>query len=60
VDFARERGARVVEGYPMDTEGARRSAGDLYHGTLEMFLTAGFTLVERRGTRRALVRRELT
>lgn len=59
VDFARDGGARTVEGHPVDTEGAKRVAGDLYHGTLEMFLVAGFTLVERRGTRRALVRKEL-
>lgn len=60
VDFARERGARFVEGHPVDTEGSRRTSGDLYHGTLEMFLAAGFALVERRGTRRALVRRALS
>jgi GNAT superfamily N-acetyltransferase len=60
VDFARERGAGVVEAFPVDTEGERRTSGDLYHGTLTMFLAAGFALVERRGTRRALVRRELS
>ncbi|MDQ3790423.1 MAG: GNAT family N-acetyltransferase [Actinomycetota bacterium] len=60
VDFARERGARVVEGHPVDTEGQKRSSGDLYHGTLDMFLAAGFELVERRGARRALVRKEIT
>jgi GNAT superfamily N-acetyltransferase len=60
VDHAAERGARAVEGYPVDTEGARRGSGDLYHGTLDMFRTAGFTLVDRRGTRRALVRKELS
>ncbi len=60
VDFARERGARVVEGHPVDTEGQRKVSGDLYHGTLDMFLSAGFELVERRGTRRALVRKDLT
>jgi len=60
VDFARERGARVVEGHPVDTEGARKVSGDLYHGTLDMFRAAGFSLVARRGTRRALVRKELT
>jgi GNAT superfamily N-acetyltransferase len=59
VAFAGGRGARSVEGYPVDTEGERRPSGDLYHGTLEMFLAAGFTLVDRRGTRRALVRRDL-
>ncbi len=60
VDFARSRGARSVEGHPVDTEGEKRVAGDLYHGTLEMFLAAGFSLVERRGARRALVRKDRT
>lgn len=59
VDFAAERGAAAVEGHPVDTEGARRSSGDLFHGTLDMFLAAGFTLLDRRGTRRALVRKEI-
>lgn len=59
VDFAAERGAAAIEGHPVDTERARRSSGELYHGTLDMFLAAGFTLLERRGTRRALVRREI-
>lgn len=60
VDFARERGAMSVEGYPVDTSGQKKASGDLFHGTLDMFLAAGFSLVERRGTRRALVRKELT
>jgi GNAT superfamily N-acetyltransferase len=59
VDWARARGATAVEGHPVDTEGERRPAGDIFHGMLAMFLAAGFDLVDRRGTRRALVRREL-
>lgn len=59
VGYAREHGARAVEGHPVDTEGERRGSGDLYHGTLAMFLAAGFDLVERRGTHRALVRKEV-
>lgn len=59
VDYAREHGAAAVEGHPVDTEGERRGSGDLYHGTLEMFLAAGFDLVDRRGTHRALVRKEI-
>jgi GNAT superfamily N-acetyltransferase len=59
VDYAAERGAVAVEGHPVDTEGEKRGSGDLYHGTLAMFLAAGFELVDRRGTRRALVRRAL-
>lgn len=56
VDYARTRGATTIEGHPVDTEGERRTSGDLYHGTLAMFQAAGFTLIERRGTHRALVR----
>lgn len=59
VDFAAERGATAVEGYPVDTESERRRSGDLYHGTLAMFQASGFDLVDRRGTRRALVRKEV-
>uniref|UniRef100_UPI0039BF6ADC GNAT family N-acetyltransferase n=1 Tax=Lentzea alba TaxID=2714351 RepID=UPI0039BF6ADC len=59
VSHAAKAGARAVEGYPIDTEGRKLQAGELYHGRLEMFLGAGFELVERRGTRRALVRRGL-
>jgi len=59
VDFARAHGARAIEGYPVDTEGERRGSGDLYHGTLAMFQAAGFDLLDRRGTRRALVRKEI-
>jgi GNAT superfamily N-acetyltransferase len=57
VDWARSRGAVAVEGHPVDTEGERCGSDELYHGTLAMFLAAGFELVDRRGTRRALVRR---
>jgi len=57
VEYAKARGARAVEGYPVDTGGEKANSGDLYHGTLSLFLDAGFELVERRGKRRALVSR---
>ena len=57
VDYALSHGARVVEGFPVDTTGRKLGAGELYHGTLDMFTDAGFAVIERRGTRRALVRR---
>ncbi|MGH1561180.1 N-acetyltransferase family protein [Mumia sp. DW29H23] len=60
VSYARERGARYVEGYPVDVEGSSVPADERYHGRLDVFLEAGFTLVERRGKRRALVRLDLT
>jgi GNAT superfamily N-acetyltransferase len=56
VRYAADNGARALEGYPVDTEGEHRGSGDLYHGTLSLFTNAGFDLLERRGTRRALVR----
>ncbi|WP_309112440.1 GNAT family N-acetyltransferase [Saccharothrix sp.] len=57
VAFAARRGATHVEGYPVDTGGAKKGSGDLYHGTLSMFTDAGFGLVERKGANRALARR---
>jgi ribosomal protein S18 acetylase RimI-like enzyme len=53
---AAERGASVVEGYPIDTDGGRRQSGDLFTGTLAMFRRAGFEEVARRGGR-PIVRR---
>jgi GNAT superfamily N-acetyltransferase len=58
VDFARRRGAEVVEAYPIDTAGGKRSTADLYTGTLAMFERAGFEEVARRGGR-PIVRRTL-
>jgi GNAT superfamily N-acetyltransferase len=48
-DFARERGARAVEGYPDLVDG-----GSV--GTLATFTTAGYTEVTRPGHRRAVLR----
>lgn len=59
VGFADRHGAVAVEGYPVITDGARRSVGELYHGTLSGFLAAGFEVVEQRSPTRALVRRVL-
>lgn len=63
VDRAGRGGARVVEGYPVDTSVPRTSrvgSGELYHGTLGMFISAGFEIAERRGQRRAVVRLALS
>jgi GNAT superfamily N-acetyltransferase len=49
VGFARERGARAVEGYPDLVDG-----GSV--GTLAMFTDAGFAEVTRPGNRRAVLR----
>jgi GNAT superfamily N-acetyltransferase len=49
VGFARERGARAIEGYPDLVDG-----GSV--GTLAMFTDAGFAEVNRPGNRRAVLR----
>ena len=59
VAHATARGARAIEGYPVDTDGARHNAGSLYHGTLTGFLAAGFHEVDRRG-KQVLVRRSVS
>jgi GNAT superfamily N-acetyltransferase len=57
VSYAFDSGARVVEGYPVDTAGAKRPSAELYTGTLELFTRAGFTETFRRSPHRPVVRR---
>ena len=54
VDFARQRGARAIEGYPMTTKKA--ILGELHVGTVGMFAAAGFAEVSRPTLRRAVMR----
>jgi GNAT superfamily N-acetyltransferase len=54
VDFARERGARALEAYPMTTKNAILE--ELNVGTEATFAAAGFTEVSRPTKRRAVVR----
>jgi GNAT superfamily N-acetyltransferase len=54
VDFARERGARAVEGYPMTTKKAILE--ELHVGTEGVFADAGFAEVSRPTLRRAVMR----
>lgn len=54
VDFARVRGARVVEGYPMTTTNAILE--ELHVGTRDIFADAGFVEVSRPTLRRAVMR----
>ncbi len=51
VDHARANGVRLLESYPVDTSTpgrSRRSAADLWRGTVPMFERAGFTTVDVR------------
>jgi GNAT superfamily N-acetyltransferase len=64
VDYARDCGAPVIEGYPLDTEGARISTSFVYVGTVSMFERAGFarampTTSRHSGIPRVVMRKEL-
>ncbi|MEQ0561967.1 GNAT family N-acetyltransferase [Amycolatopsis sp. NEAU-NG30] len=57
-DFARERGARAVEGYPIVVDPGQKLAwpGELFVGTVGIFADAGFTEVSRPTARRVVMR----
>ncbi|MGZ4278874.1 MAG: N-acetyltransferase family protein [Solirubrobacteraceae bacterium] len=57
VDFARERGARAIEGYPITTKNV--IAEELHVGTEGVFAAAGFTEVSRPTLRRVVMRIDL-
>jgi GNAT superfamily N-acetyltransferase len=60
VPFARKRGARALEGYPIVTATGREYTwGELYVGSYQIFLDAGFAEVSRPTPRRAVMRVEL-
>jgi GNAT superfamily N-acetyltransferase len=64
VDYARGRGATLLEAYPVETDGKRIPAANVFKGTVGMFEGAGFEVVERRQFNRRtpvrpVVRREV-
>jgi GNAT superfamily N-acetyltransferase len=64
IDYARDHGARVLEGYPIDPDGARVSSAFAYVGTTSLFEAAGFKRIETTKARSAslprwIVRRDL-
>jgi GNAT superfamily N-acetyltransferase len=54
---AASRGARWVEGYPVDTRGASQPAAFVWPGLPSAFVAAGFREVERRSPARPIMRR---
>jgi GNAT superfamily N-acetyltransferase len=56
VEHARTNGARVLEGYPIDTAEKKASSAELYHGALSLFVAAGFEIASRPQPGRAVVR----
>jgi len=59
VAYARANGARLIEGYPVDTTERRVTDDAAYHGTLALFQAAGFREVARRTPARPIVRLEV-
>ncbi len=55
VSAARDGGARVVEAYPLDPTVSKRSANQLFRGTVSVFEDAGFDIIARPKPDRALV-----
>jgi GNAT superfamily N-acetyltransferase len=64
IEYARDHGARLVEGYPVSTGGIRISSASVYTGTASMFEGAGFEVAAQStskassGTPRVVMRRE--
>ena len=57
VTFARERGARALEGYPMITHPGHDIAwGELHVGSRSIFAAAGFSEVHQPTLRRVVMR----
>jgi len=60
VDYARDRGARALEGYPIAVQpGQEFSWGELYVGSRAIFAAAGFREVSRPTERRVVMRIDL-
>lgn len=60
IDFARERGARALEAYPMITQpGKVITWGELHVGARQVFEDAGFTEITHPTPRRVVMRVEL-
>ena len=58
VDYARSRGARLVEAYPVDKD-QRGHPDDMFFGAKSMYDRAGFREVARRKPTRPVVRKSL-
>jgi GNAT superfamily N-acetyltransferase len=60
VRHATDHGAKTIEAYPVDVMARSRvSSAELYHGTLTLFLEAGFREIRRPSATRVVVRRSV-
>jgi GNAT superfamily N-acetyltransferase len=55
-ELARKKGARIVEGYPVDPQHGKLPGAFLWTGVLATFLRAGFKEVARRSETRPVMR----
>ena len=58
IDFVRERGGRIVEGYPVEPE-KKQADAFVWTGLASAFVKAGFKEVERRSETRPIMRYEI-
>jgi len=56
IDFVRERGGRIVEGYPTDSAAERQVDAFVYTGIASVFRDVGFVEVARRSPTRPIMR----
>jgi GNAT superfamily N-acetyltransferase len=56
IQFAHERGAQIVEGYPIDAGGEKKNAPSIFTGLASTFERAGFVEVARRSPTRPIMR----
>lgn len=59
-DYARRRGGRIVEGYPVEPRQGNMPDPFVWTGLASAFRQAGFTEVARRSKTRPIMRRDLT
>lgn len=59
IEFARQHGARVLEGYPTDTSIGKKPSNELFRGILSVFEHAGFEEIARPKPARAIVSLDL-
>jgi GNAT superfamily N-acetyltransferase len=57
IDFVRERGGHIIEGYPVEPN--KRPTGSVWTGLASAFVKAGFKEVERRSETRPIMRYEI-
>jgi GNAT superfamily N-acetyltransferase len=56
LEYARSRGAQVIEGYPVDPDDQRIDSASAWHGTVAIFRATGFVEVARRSPTRPIMR----